>query len=154
MEHGHTIRTQHHDCKVPRARFSTPRACLQSSQHARTHWTNGKRTFAIEKQYQVTTESCKPQSTNSKKGKSPDSKGIRAEDIKACDDETREMVRQIFNEIFKRNEFNPEDWKKVTIKMIHKKGDVENVGNYRPISSLPAILYGRLRPLHLHEGAP
>ena len=37
--------------------------------------------------------------------------------------------------------------------MLHKKGDVENVGNYRPIFSLPAlyklfptILYGRLYP--------
>ena len=59
------------------------------------------------------------------------------------------MVRQIFNEIFKRNEFTPEDWKKV----IFKKGDVENVSDYRPICSLPAlyklfstILYGRLYP--------
>ena len=34
-----------------------------------------------------------------------------AEDIKACDDETREMVRQIFNEIVKQNEFTPEAWK-------------------------------------------
>ena len=65
--------------------------------------------------------------------------------------ETREMVRQIFNEITKRKEFTSEDWKKVTIKVIHKKGDVENVSNYRPICSLPAlyklfstILYGRL----------
>ena len=64
------------------------------------------------------------------------------------------MVRQIFNEIFKRNEFTPEDWKKVTIKVIHKKGDVESVSNYRPICSLPAlyklfstILYGRLYPV-------
>ena len=93
------------------------------------------------------------QSTNSEKGKSPDSNGIRAEDIKACDDETREMVRQIFNEITKRNEFTPEDWKKVTIKVIHKKGDVENVSNYRPTCSLPALyklfstsLYRRLYP--------
>ena len=36
------------------------------------------------------------------------------------------MGREVFNEIFKRNEFTPEDWKKVTIKVIHKKGDVEN----------------------------
>ena len=57
-----------------------------------------------------------------KKGKHPDSKGIRAEGVKACDDETREMVRQVFNDIIKRNEFTPEDWKKVTIKVIHKKG--------------------------------
>ena len=33
------------------------------------------------------------------------------------------MMRQIFNEIIKRNEFTLEDWKKVTIKVIHKKGD-------------------------------
>ena len=66
-----------------------------------------------------------------KKCKSPDSDGIRAEDVKACDDETREMVRQIFNEIIKQNEFTLEAWKKVKIKVLHKKGDVENVGNYR-----------------------
>ena len=83
----------------------------------------------------------------------PDSNGIISEDIKACDDETREMVRQIFNEIVKQNEFTPEAWKKVRIKVIHKKGDVEYVGNYRPICSLPAlhklfttILYSRLHP--------
>ena len=39
-------------------------------------------------------KSYKAQSANSKKGKSPDSNGIRAEDIKSCDDETREMMRQ------------------------------------------------------------
>ena len=89
-----------------------------------------------------------------KKGKFPDSNGIRAEDIKACDDETREMVRQLFNEIIKRNNFTPEEWKTVKIKVIHKKGDVENVSNYRPICSLLAlyklfstILYGRLYPV-------
>ena len=88
-----------------------------------------------------------------KKGKFPDSNGTRAKDIKACEDEAREMVRQFFNEIIKRNEFTPEAWKKVKIKVIHKKGDVENVGNYRPICSLPAlyklfstILYSRLYP--------
>ena len=65
----------------------------------------------------------------------------------------REIVRQIFNEIFKRNNYTPEEWKKVKIKVIHKIGDVENVSNCRPICSLPAlyklfstILYGRLYP--------
>ena len=83
--------------------------------------------------------------------------GIRAEDIKACDDETREMVRQIFNEIIKQNEFTLDAWNKVKIKVSHKKGDVEDVGNYRPICSLPALyklisttLYGRLYP-RLHQ---
>ena len=49
------------------------------------------------------------------------------------------MVRQIFNEIIKQNEFTPEAWKKVKIKVLHKNGDVENVGNYRPICSLPTL---------------
>ena len=103
---------------------------------------------------EITTEELQTAIDKLKKGKSPDSNGIRAEDITACDYETREMVRQIFNEITKRNEFTPKDWKKVTIKVIHKKGDVENVSNYRPICSLVAlyklfstILYGRLYPV-------
>ena len=70
------------------------------------------------------------------------------------------MVRYFFNEIIKQNEFTLEDWKKVKIKVLHMKGDVENVGNYRPICSLPAlyklfstILYGRLYPRRDQEQA-
>ena len=63
---------------------------------------------------EITTEELQTalQQTQKKKGKSADSNGIRGEDIKACDDETKEMVRQIFNEIVKQNEFTPEAWKK------------------------------------------
>ena len=103
---------------------------------------------------EITTEELQSAISKLKTGKSPDSNGIRAEDIKACDDETREMMRQLFNEIIKRNNFTPDEWKKVKIKVIHKKGDVENVSNYRPICSLPTlyklfstILYGRLYPV-------
>ena len=60
------------------------------------------------------------------------------------------MVRQIFNKIIKQNEFTREAWKNVKIKVMYKKGDV---GNYRPICSLPAlyklfttILYNRFSP--------
>ena len=103
---------------------------------------------------EITTEELQTAISKLKKGKSPDSKGIRTEDIKACDDETREMVRQLVSEIIKRNNSTPDEWKKVKIKVIHKKGDVEDVSNYRPICSLPAlyklfstILYGRLYPV-------
>ena len=82
---------------------------------------------------EITTEELQSAISKLKTGKSPDSNGICAEDIKACDDETREMMRQIFNEIIKRNNFTPDEWKKVKIKVIHKKGDVEDVSNYRPI---------------------
>ena len=67
-----------------------------------------------------TTEELQNASGKLKKGKSPDSNGIRAEDTKACD-ETREMVRQLFNEIIKRNNFTPDECKKVRVKVIHKK---------------------------------
>ena len=50
----------------------------------------------------IKTEELQPAINKLRKGKSPDSKGIRAEDVEACDEETREMVRQIFNEIIKR----------------------------------------------------
>ena len=46
---------------------------------------------------EMTTEELQTAINKLKKGKSPDSKGIRAEDVKACDGETREMMRQIFN---------------------------------------------------------
>ena len=95
-------------------------------------------------------KSCKLQSTNSKKRANSQTAMVS----EPCDEETREMVRQIFNEIIKRNEFTPEDWKKVTIKVTHKKGDVEIVSNYLPICSLlvlyklfSTILYGRLYPV-------
>ena len=66
-------------------------------------------------------KSYKLQSTDSKKGKSADSNGIRAEDIKGCDEETKDMVRQIFIEVVKQKEFTPEAWRKVRFKVIHKK---------------------------------
>ena len=65
---------------------------------------------------EITTEELQTAINKLEKGKSPDSNGI-----KACNDETREMVRQIFNEILKQDEFTPEAWKKVRIKVIHRK---------------------------------
>ena len=43
------------------------------------------------------------------------------------------MMRQIFNEIIKqKKKFTPEAWRRVRIKVIHKNGDVEDVGNLSP----------------------
>ena len=92
---------------------------------------------------EITSEEIQAAICKLKSGKSPDGNGIRAEDIKDCNEETREMMRQIFNEIIKRNNFTPEEWKKVKIKVIYKKGDVEDVSNYRPICSLPSTSCSR-----------
>ena len=97
---------------------------------------------------------------DSKKEKAEDSNGIRAEDIKACDKETKEMMRQIFNEVLKQRECTPEAWRRQIIKVIYKKGDVEEAGNYRPTCTLPALyklfstlMYNRLYP-RLDRGQP
>ena len=45
---------------------------------------------------EITTKELQTAINKLKQGKSPDSNGIRAEDINACDEETREMVRQNF----------------------------------------------------------
>ena len=65
---------------------------------------------------EITSEELQSAISKFKAGKSPDGNGIRAEDIKDCSDETREMMRQIFNEVIKRNNFTPEERKKVKIK--------------------------------------
>ena len=49
----------------------------------------------------------------------------RAEDIKSCDEETKEIVRQIFNDIVKQTEFTFEAWRRVRIKVIHEKETLE-----------------------------
>ena len=74
-----------------------------------------------------------------KKSKAGDSNGIRAEDIKTCYELTEEMIRQIFNEVLRQKDCTPEAWRRMRIRVIHKKGDVEEAENYRTICTLPAL---------------
>ena len=75
----------------------------------------------------------------SKKGKASDNNGIRAEDIKTCDETTKVMTRQIFNEVIMQEDCTPETWRRIRFRVIYTKGHVEEVENYRPISTLPAL---------------
>ena len=86
-----------------------------------------------------------------KKGKASDNNGIRVEDIKTCDATTKEIIRQVFNEILKQDDCTPETCRKSRINVKYKEGNVEEVGSYRPICTLPAlykffstIIYNRL----------
>ena len=88
-----------------------------------------------------------------KRGKAGDSSGVRAEQIKNCNDETKEKIRQIFNEILLQKECTPKTWRRIRVQVIHKKGDREDAGNYRPICSLlvlyklfATVLYAQLAP--------
>ena len=93
-------------------------------------------------------------------GKARDSSQTEAQDIKGCDEETKEWIRQIFNELLQQKDCTPKSWGGIRIKVIYKKGDVQDVGNYRPICSLPALyklfstlLYTRFYP-RLDQGQP
>ena len=95
-----------------------------------------------------------------KKGKAEDGSGVRAEQLKNCSDRTKEKIRKMFNEMRRREDFTPRSWRKIRIQVIHKKGDREDVRNYRPICRLPVlyklfatILYARLAP-SLHKKQP
>ena len=95
-----------------------------------------------------------------KNGRAGDSNGVRAEDIKKCDEGTTEMMGQIFNEVLRQKDCTPEAWRRVRLKVICKKGDVEEAGTYRPICTLlelhtlfSTLLFIRLYT-RLHCGQP
>ena len=56
-----------------------------------------------------------------------------------CVETTKEIIRQIFNEVLKQEDCTPETWRKIRRKVIYKKRNMEDVGNYRPICTLPAL---------------
>ena len=57
----------------------------------------------------------------SSEGKAGDSSGIRAEQIKTCDEGTEEWIRQVFNEILQEEDCTPQTWRQIRIQVIHKK---------------------------------
>ena len=86
---------------------------------------------------EFTTEEIQAAINRLKKGKARDSSGVRAEQLKICSDDTKEKIRTIFNKIAQREDFTPKSWRWIRIQVIHKKGEREDPGNYRPISGLP-----------------
>ena len=69
---------------------------------------------------------------NLKKKKAAGQDGITNEAWIIGENELREDLRNILNEIWKGGEI-PDEWKTGTIRPIHKKGDKKEVGNYRGI---------------------
>ena len=60
---------------------------------------------------EISTEELQNAIKRLKKGKAGDSNVIRAEDIKASDDEPKEMVRTDLQRSGKQEEYTPEAWK-------------------------------------------
>ena len=49
------------------------------------------------------------------------------------------MIRQIFNEVLKQEDCTPKTWRRNTYKGDLQQRNVEEVGNYRPFCTLPAL---------------
>lgn len=70
--------------------------------------------------------------------KTPGSDQITNELLKSTLPVTAPILTDLFNEIIE-TEIIPQDWTKSTIILLHKKGDKEEIGNYRPISLMSNI---------------
>ena len=57
---------------------------------------------------EITEEEVQTAINKLKKGKASDNYGFRAEDVKTCDDTTKEMIGQIFNDVIKQGSCTPE----------------------------------------------
>lgn len=70
---------------------------------------------------------------NQKRNKSPGPDGIRSEMLKADGTIMIEHVKNLFNSIMLQEEI-PHQWKTAKIIFLHKKGSINTIDNYRPIS--------------------
>ena len=56
--------------------------------------------------------------------------------LKICGDSIRVPLEMVFKQVLLTGVF-PSECKKGNIVLIHKKGDKQNIKNYRPVSLLP-----------------
>jgi Reverse transcriptase (RNA-dependent DNA polymerase) len=74
-----------------------------------------------------------------KSGKAPGEDGLTIDVLKRAGRTVSEVLARLFTSCL-HEENIPESWKNASIIILHKKGDTEDLKNYRPISLLP-ILY-------------
>ena len=85
------------------------------------------------------------------KRRNGDTKGSKVEDLKACHDATKQMMRNLFRRDHQTRKHDPESWRTVVIKVIFNKGDATRPENYRSMCTLStpykvcsALLYNML----------
>ena len=81
-----------------------------------------------------------------KRGKAKDDAGIIAEMLKDSSVWFLESALEVFNDILCNKLDVPAAWKMTRLKVIFKKGNPKQVGNYRPIAILPVMykLFSRM----------
>ena len=73
-----------------------------------------------------------------KKGKSPGEDGISVDILKIGGEEMIRALTKLFTNCFKHRKI-PDQWNNAIVILLHKKGDKEDLKNYRPISLLSVI---------------
>ena len=119
-------KSSHQEKELPMSLENFIANCMQTTNVKKQEMENEKKdqSAGVEETKEIpkfTTEELQVAIDRLKKGKARDSNGIRAEDIKTCDKETKEMVRQIFNEVLKQKGCTPEAWRRIRTKVIYKK---------------------------------
>ena len=86
----------------------------------------------------VTKEEIKKALKSMKRGKAPGEDGISVDLIKDAGEIAIEKLSRLFTKCLEAGKI-PRTWKNATIVLIHKKGDLTDLKNYRPISLLSVV---------------
>jgi hypothetical protein len=102
---------------------------------------------------EVTASEVKKHLKSSKPRKSADESGLVAELLREGSDSLVAAIASIFTAALQPNAVLPEHWKRMTIKVLYKKGHPKLPENYRPICIIPIlyelfskVLMGRVKP--------
>lgn len=70
--------------------------------------------------------------------KAPEPDNITNELIRGTEEEITPILTKLFNEIVTTGKI-PKQWNESHIILLHKKGDKDDIGNYRPISLISNV---------------
>ena len=93
---------------------------------------------------------------DSLKSTASDNNGIRAEDIKTCDETTKEMIRQTFNEVLKQEDCTPRNMENNTYKSDVQKKQCGRSWKLPPDLHSASVVQTVLNRLYsrLHQAQP
>ena len=87
---------------------------------------------------EISVEEIKAALKDLKNGKAPGEDGIPIEAIKEGGDELLTVIANMFNKCLEESRI-PDSWNNAVVIVLHKKGDITKLGNYRPISLLSQL---------------
>ena len=93
---------------------------------------------SVQRMPDITVDEVKAAVAEMKNKKSPGEDGVPVEAIKLGGDSLLKAITALFNQCLQWEEV-PEAWENAVITLLHKKGDITKLENYRPISLLSTL---------------